>query len=407
MNITKNKRTALVIGAGPVGLTAGLALKGLGIEVAILESESKDRERAGSRAIYFHKATLQSLEEISPKLGFKLTDNGVVWPVKRTLFRGSEVYVRNYGPQKSEGLPPFASLPQSEAEVYLYEACVKAGVEFIWDQKVKDVHTNNEGVEIHTEEGKVWNADYVIAADGARSVVREAIGVQLEGPRTKDAFLVVDVTEDADNPLPLERIFHYQHPAMDGRNVMYVPFKGGWRIDLQLLEGDDPEEYSGIEGVKKWLPKVIDAKYADMITWVSTYTFHQAVASSYTDVNSRIILAGEAAHLFAPFGARGLNSGIPDAIIAAKGIRKALDAKTVEEAKQAIDEAAGERREAGLYNREASNTALKHIQGSSPFVNAKREVAATLSANITTIGRWLDEGPYGPRSGPPQLSTKY
>ena len=53
----------------------------------------------------------------------------------------------------------------------------------------------------------------------------------------------------------------------------------------------------------------------------------------YTDENRRIILAGEAAHLFAPFGARGLNSGVPDAIVGVQGIVAALKAETVEEAR--------------------------------------------------------------------------
>lgn len=407
MSTTNLYSQSVVVGAGPVGLTAALALKNAGVDVVVLEAEPQERQRPGSRAIYFHNATLGLLEDICPGLGYRLAENGIVWPVKRTLFRGKEVYVRNYGPQKNAGLPPFTSLPQSEAETYLFEACVNAGIPFYWNQPIKDVKTSDSGVVLETEHGDVWKADYAIGADGARSVVRDAIGVKLEGPRTKDAFLVVDITEDPEHPLPLERVFHYQHPSMDGRNVMFVPFKGGWRVDLQLLEGDNPEEYSGFDGVRKWLPKVMDAKYADAVTWVSTYTFHQAVASSYTDAYSRVLLAGEAAHLFAPFGARGLNSGVPDAIIAARGIRKALDAGSLKEAKQAINAAAEERRTAGLYNRNGSNTALHHIQGNSPFMNRKRETAADLSSLVPSMGRWLDEGPYGPRSGPPQLTTKY
>ncbi|RKJ15588.1 monooxygenase, partial [Butyricicoccus sp. 1XD8-22] len=105
-----------------------------------------------------------------------------------------------------------------------------------------------------------------------------------------------DLEEDENDPLPIERVFHYQHPAMGFRNVMYVPFKGGWRVDLQLLKDDDVEEFTSLEGVKSWIPKVMDPKYAERITWVSSYRFHQVVANSFTDEHCRVLLAGEAAH---------------------------------------------------------------------------------------------------------------
>ncbi|MET3289204.1 UNVERIFIED_CONTAM: 3-(3-hydroxy-phenyl)propionate hydroxylase [Brevibacillus sp. OAP136] len=403
----QNHRQVIVVGAGPVGLTAALALRRFGLPATILEAEREGRPRPGSRAIYIHKATLTHLEDISPGLGFAFAKHGLVWPIKRTLFQGKEVYMKKYDTPKPGEIPPFSSLPQDVIERLLYQACLEAGVEFVWNAPIQDVITNESGATLTSESGVVWTADYVIAADGARSAVRKAVGIEMEGPRTNDFFLVVDVKEDEENPLPVERIFHYQHPDMGGRNVMFVPFAGHWRVDLQLLEGDDPEEYGGIEGVKNWLPRVMDAKYADRITWVSTYQFYQVVAKSFTDAHKRVLLAGEAAHLFAPFGARGMNSGVPDAIVAARAIHVASQAKDTVAASEFIRAGAEERRMASLYNRDASSTALEHIQGSSPYMNMKREIAASLSPIIPRLGRWLDEGPYGPKSGPPQLSTKY
>lgn len=406
-DVQQFKRQVLVIGAGPVGLTAALALRSLGVPATILEAEPEGRSRPGSRAIYLHNATLKHLEEIYPGIGFTLTENGLVWPVKRTLFKGKEVYVKKYKTPSPNVLPPFTSLPQVEAERFLYQACLDTGVEFVWNTAIKDVKTDDNGVVLTTESGAVWKADYMIGADGSRSNVRKAVGIEMEGPRTKDSFIVVDVKEDPENPLPLERVFHYQHPAAGGRNVLYVPFAGGWRVDLQLLDGDDPEEYSGIEGVRKWLPKVMDSKYADRITWVSTYQFYQVVAKSFTDTHCRVLLVGEAAHLFAPFGARGMNSGVPDAVLSAKAIHAAINANNSAAAKRAILAAAEERKMAAQYNRDCAGIALEHIQGSSPRMNMKRQVAASLAPIMPRLGRWLDEGPYGPKSGPPQLSTKY
>lgn len=398
------QRPVLIVGAGPVGMTAALALRSYGVPATILEAEPQGRPRPGSRAIYIHKATLTLLEQIRPNLGFTLAQNGIVWPAKRTMYRGKDVYVKRYpAPDKNE-LPAFSSLSQVAIEGYFYQACLDAGVEFIWNTPVKSAKTDQDGVTITTEEGTVWNAKYVIGADGSRSVIRREIGAELVGPRSNDSFLVVDVAEDPENPRPLERTFHYQHPAMGGRNVLYVPFAGGWRIDLQLLNEDNPDDY---KQVQEWLPKVMDPKYAERITWVSTYRFYQTVSNSFTDEHRRVLLAGEAAHLFAPFGARGLNSGVPDSILSARAISKALSANHYSEAEQAIVEAAEERRFAAEYNRDCAGLALEHIQGNSPYMHSKRELAASLSPLVPRLGRWLDEGPYGPKNQHEKMSTKY
>ncbi|AEJ43743.1 FAD-dependent monooxygenase [Alicyclobacillus acidocaldarius] len=400
-------KPVLVVGAGPVGLTAALALRRYNIPVVVLEAEPQGRLRPGSRAIFIHRATLQLLEAVYTGLGFTLARHGLVWPVKRTFFRGREVYVRRYPPVDPSQLPPFTSLPQVEIERYLYEACLQAGVEFAWSQRVEDVEVKADGVRLSASSGVTWEAPYVVAADGARSDVRRAVGIRMEGSRSANAFVVVDVQEDLDHPLPLERVFHYQHPAVDGRNVLFVPFSGGWRIDLQLFEDDNEEAFSGVDGVRSWLPRVMDKKYADRITWVSTYQFLQVVAASFTDEVRRVLLVGEAAHLFAPFGARGLNSGVADAVSAARAIARALETASASEARRAVEEFAEERRRAALYNRNAAGIALEHLQGTSIGMRMKRYAGAVLSPIWQEFGRWLDEGPYGPKSGPPGLDTKY
>src|SRR5699024_5838761 len=170
---------------------------------------------------------------------------GIVWPVIRTLYQGKEVYKRDYGVTDTKdpyNLPHFASLHQHEIEKHLYNACVEAGIKFVYGDGVEKLNITQEGVIVKTVSGNEWKTEYVIGCDGARSIVREQAGLKLEGPRTHDTFLVVDLEENMANPLPLERIFHYQHPALGGRNVMHVPFKGGWRVDLQLFANDNVEK---------------------------------------------------------------------------------------------------------------------------------------------------------------------
>lgn len=397
-----NKRPVIVVGAGPVGLSAALALRHYGVPATVLEAQSYGRVRPGSRAIFIHRATLQLLEEISPGLGLELAGEGLVWPIKRTFVRGQEVYAKTYPAPQPGLLPPFTSLPQVRIERYLYQACLSSGVEFVWSCAVQELSAQQDGVRLVTASQEVWDADYVIGADGAHSAVRHGVGISMEGTRSPNTFIVVDVAEDVDHPLPLARVFHYEHPAVGGRNVLFVPFAGGWRVDLQLLPGDDVEQYSGTDGVRAWLPLVMDEAYAERVTWVSTYQFLQVVAQSFVDPFRRVLLVGEAAHLFAPFGARGLNSGVADAVSAASAVTKALRA---EDSSQ-IEHFSEERHQAALYNRDAAGIALEHIQGTSDGMRVKRYIGSILAPVWNDVGRWLDEGPYGPRSGPSQ-TTKY
>jgi 3-(3-hydroxy-phenyl)propionate hydroxylase len=391
-------RPVLVVGAGPVGLTAALALRALDVPVTVLEAEPRERVRPGSRAIYVHRESLALLEQVRPGLGWELAAHGLVWPTRRTLWRGREVFVRTYSPARPDRLPPFTSLPQIRTEDHLYDACKAAGVEFSWCSPVAEVETTPAGVRLLTEFGDEWTADYVVGADGARSAVRRAIGVEMRGCRTNARFVVVDVEEDPAEPMPRERVFHYEHPAVD-RNVLLVPFAGGWRLDLQCSCEDEVDALTCPDGVRSWVPRVMAAKYADHVTWVSSYRFLQVVADDFTDPHRRVLLAGEAAHLFAPFGARGMNSGIADAVAAASAIHTARSSAQGQAARHAVERFAATRRGAAERNRAAAGAALAHLMGDGMVRRTRRRTAAMTAQYIRRTGEWLDNAPYGIRSG--------
>jgi 3-(3-hydroxy-phenyl)propionate hydroxylase len=392
----------VVVGAGPVGLTAALALRSHGLPAVVFEAEPQGRQRPGSRAIFIHRESLEHLEAIRAGLGWDIARHGLVWTTKKTYVGEDLVYERTYAPPDPTRLPHSTNLSQVVIEGLLLDACKEAGVDIVWEQPVTGCTASADGVVLRTPGGE-WRSAYVIGADGARSVVRESAGIELEGPRIEDSFVIVDVAEDPDDPLLPQRVYYYDHPAVGGRNVLLVPFAGGIRADLQLRHGDDPERFNDDAGVRRWISAVLPAKYAERITWVSTYRFYQVVASAFTDAHRRLLLAGEAAHLFAPFGARGLNSGIPDVVVAARAIKAALDDPVAADA--AIDHFADTRRAAALYNRDASSAALEHMQANGWQVRLKRRWKAAVAKRGLAAGAWLDSSPFGPRAAEHKTET--
>jgi 3-(3-hydroxy-phenyl)propionate hydroxylase len=386
----------LVVGAGPVGLSAALALRARGLTVVLLEADPEGRTRPGSRALFVHRETLELLDGMSPGLAAEITSYGRTWHTKRTLYRGRKVYSRTFPPPT--GTPPFTSLRQVDTERFLLTACEDAGVEFVWGARVAGVRVTPDEVALTDEDGRVWTGTHAVAADGARSTVRRELGIAMEGTHGDGFHVVVDVADIPGSELPLERVFHYEHPGLGGRSVMRVPFTGGFQVDLQCRDDDAQEEYGTEEAVRRWLPAVVGDGYADRILWVSTYRFLRKVAASFTDPQHRVLLVGEAAHLFPPFGARGMNSGIADAAAAARAVAAGTS--------EAVASFAELRRAAGLFNSAAAGTALEHLRPRRRIVRVKQRAAAALAPVVRRCGAWLEHAPYGPRHGSPAAAGR-
>jgi pentachlorophenol monooxygenase/3-(3-hydroxy-phenyl)propionate hydroxylase len=181
------------------------------------------------------------------------------------------------------------------------------------------------------------------------------LGVEFPGRSFQDHFLICDVRAD----LPAweqERRFYFDPAWNPGRQVLIHPCPDStYRIDWQVpAEFDlDSEERSGALDAR--VRKIVgDVDYE--IVWRSVYSFQSRCADAMRA--GRVLLAGDCAHLYAPFGARGLNSGVADAENAAWKIGSVLHGWAEDRLLDSYDQ---ERRAAALENLDVTTHTMEFL----------------------------------------------
>jgi 3-(3-hydroxy-phenyl)propionate hydroxylase len=217
-----------------------------------------------------------------------------------------------------------------------------AGVEPLAD-RVR-VRIESEG------EANTVEASWLIGADGGRSTVRKALGMEFEGFTWPEQFLVASTPHDfapygfALNTYisdPIEWIALFKMPNSGPPGLWRVVFPTAYQIDDAALAADNIERK--MQGfVTRSVPYDIHYK--------SIYRVHQRVCRSFR--MGRVLLAGDAAHINNPMGAFGLNSGIHDAI----NLSEKLGRVWKDEADEALLD---------LYARQRRTAAVEHVQAMS------------------------------------------
>ena len=304
------RHKVVIVGAGLVGLTAAIDLGLKGIPVVVVDDD--DTVSLGSRSICQAKRTL----EIWDRLGCAapMLERGITWQKGKVFFRDKQVYGFDLLPEGGHRFPAFINLQQYWVEQYLVErAQTLPNVELRWKNRLVGLtrHDNDAALEIETPDGRYrCDADWVIAADGARSTARRLMGLDFRGKVFEDRFLIADIRIDAD--FPTERWFWFDPPFHQGGSaLLHRQADGLWRIDLQLGWTADPEAEKQPERVIPRLKAMFGADAKFEIEWVSVYTFQCRRLERFR--HGRVIFAGDAAHQVSPFGARGGNSGVQDA----------------------------------------------------------------------------------------------
>jgi NADPH-dependent dioxygenase len=309
MTVAGDDTRVLVVGAGPVGLTAAHELARRGIAVRLIDRAQGPATT--SRATATHARTLEIyhqmglLADLLPR--GQRAENFSIHMRGRMLIRFGTDY---------SSLPtrfPFTlQVDQVITEEVLRERVSRLGVIVEWGVGLESLRQEGDHVHAvlrhsdgHSEQAE---AAWLVGADGAHSTVRDQLGLRLLGD-SRETWLVADAVIDAD----LRRdSLHWMHTGSG--TVLLVPFpeNGKWRLlDTQdTSSADDPDAVARRFGAKIGLA-LGRPVHVQRPSWLSVFTIQQRMIQQMRV--GRCFVAGDAAHVHSPASGQGMNTGIQDA----------------------------------------------------------------------------------------------
>jgi 3-(3-hydroxy-phenyl)propionate hydroxylase len=380
-----------VVGAGPIGLTAALELARLDVPTVVLEAKPA-LEPIGSRAIVLARHALATFRRLGCE---EIPRKGVVLTRARTFLGETELFTIEFPPAREHELPAFVNLQQTYTEQALLRRAEESPlIEIRWGAAVRSVRQTDKkvilGVRGRRGNEKVLTR-FAIAADGAHSTVRKLLGIGFPGKSFNDRFLIADVRAELPGFPRDERRFYFDPPSNPGRQILVHPQPDGeWRIDWQLAPETDvePERASGkLDARIQAL--VGDAPYE--LVWLTAYRFHQRLASRFRV--GRVFLAGDAAHLMTPFGARGMNSGVEDASNLAPKLALVLAGAAPD---SLLDSYERERRPVAQENLRVTGATMRFMAPPTVLHRAWRNAILRGSLRVPALCRFVNSGKLAP-----------
>jgi len=310
-----HRHPVVIVGGGPIGMVLALDLGRKGTPVLVLDDH--DGVGQGSRAICFAKRTL----EIANRLGAgqRMMDKGVVWNVGKVFHGDDRVFQFDLQPEDGHRCPAFINLQQPYFEKFLVDEIrvaqeQGAPIEIRGRNAVTAMDQQSDHVllDVDTPDGPYQiKAEWLIACDGARSPVRDMMGLSFDGRVFEDNFLIADVHMTAD--FPTERWFWFEPPFKDAGQsaLLHKQPDDIWRIDFQLGWDIDRAKELHPDNIRARVDAMLGEGVEYELEWTSIYTFQCRRMQEFR--HDRVIFAGDSAHQVSPFGARGANSGVQDA----------------------------------------------------------------------------------------------
>jgi 2-polyprenyl-6-methoxyphenol hydroxylase-like FAD-dependent oxidoreductase len=322
----------LIVGAGPTGLVLALWLNRLGVRVRVIDKVAEPGTT--SRALAVHARTLEFYRCLG--MADEVLRNGLPLNVANLWAKGRRAGRVGFF-DLGEGLSPFPYViiyPQDVHERMLIEQLAAVGVRVERPTELVDFRDDGRGVTARLRHAdgaeETCRADYLAGCDGARSTVRELLGVGFAGSTYAHVFYVADV--EAGGPV-MNRELNLALDTSDFLAVFPLVRPGNARfIGTARIGGA-----TGMHEDMSWDDVSHDVLAhlkvnVERVNWFSTYRVHHRVAGSFR--KGRAFLLGDAAHIHSPVGGQGMNTGIGDAVnlswklaaaLRADGAEKLLD----------------------------------------------------------------------------------
>lgn len=302
----------LVVGAGPVGLTAAILLANRGLPVTVLEAEPVPR--TDWRASTFHAATLELLDHAG--VVEQMHAEGLVVPRYQLRDRRHGLVAEfDFSALADVTRYPYRlQLNQQRLVGILLDRLARRGdVSVRFGARVASVRTDSGGVwaVLRTGAGEeLVRGSYLVGADGAASAVRKSLGVRFDGITYPQRFCIVSVAERLDELVPGVAPVAYVADPEEWLFLLRTP--ESWRVVFPVPEGEPAEHATDPAVIARRLQAVAEHPPGYRVIDRQLYPVHQRVAETLRV--GRVLLAGDAGHINSPLGGMGLNSGIHDAV---------------------------------------------------------------------------------------------